>query len=147
VAYVVDTNVLVRWVNRLDPDVRVANAALRRLHAQQELLHVTAQNLMEFWSVATRPVASNGLGRTPAQARGLVDKIGRLFPLLPSGERVFERWLYLVTAAAVSGRQVHDAHLAALMLVHGIERVLTFNVAEFARFQAFGVIAVHPKDV
>jgi predicted nucleic acid-binding protein len=43
----------------------------------------------------------------------------------------------------VSGVQVHDARLAAAMRVHGIERVLTFNERDFARYP--DIQAVHPR--
>jgi hypothetical protein len=44
----------------------------------------------------------------------------------------------------VSGVQVHDARLAAVMRVHGVTHILTFNPGDFARY---GVTAVAPQDV
>lgn len=146
-AYLVDTNVLVRWVNRLDPDHQVADAALQRLHARREALYVGAQTLIELWGVATRPLVHNGLGRSPAQARRLVDGVRRLLPLLPDDDRVFDQWLLLATTGGVSGRQVHDARIAALMVVHDVMQLLTFNGVDFVRYQQFGVVAVHPGSV
>jgi len=40
---------------------------------------------------------------------------------------------------------VHDARLAAAMLVHGIGHILTLNVADFSRYS--GLTAVHPSSV
>jgi predicted nucleic acid-binding protein len=34
----------------------------------------------------------------------------------------------------VSGRNAHDASLVSAMHVHGIEKILTFNVKDFVRF-------------
>jgi predicted nucleic acid-binding protein len=34
----------------------------------------------------------------------------------------------------VLGTKVHDARLVAAMNVHGIERILTFNTGDFARY-------------
>ena len=45
----------------------------------------------------------------------------------------------------VSGVQVHDARLAAAMRVHGIQRVLTFNARDFARYP--DIQAVHPQTL
>jgi len=45
----------------------------------------------------------------------------------------------------VSGRQVHDARLAAVMLAHGVSHVLTFNVEDFRRYP--GIVTVNPHDV
>ena len=47
-------------------------------------------------------------------------------------------------ACAVSGVQVHDARLVAAMRVHGLDRLLTLNVADFSRYP--GIVAVHPRD-
>ena len=51
----------------------------------------------------------------------------------------------LSAAVVVLGTQVYDARLvAAAMLAHGIDRILTFNVADFSRY---GVTVVHPAAV
>jgi predicted nucleic acid-binding protein len=41
----------------------------------------------------------------------------------------------------VLGTQLYDARLVAAMLAHGIDRILTFNVADFSRY---GVAVLHP---
>ena len=59
---VVDTNVLLR---QLEPELdhhRAAIAATMHLIESGETLYVAAQSIAEFWSVATRPAAQNGLG-------------------------------------------------------------------------------------
>src|SRR5438445_6280837 len=70
-ALLLDTNLLLRWANLLDPERPVALAALRTLRRQGQVLHTTPQNYIEFWGSATRPVAVNGLGLTPARAGAL----------------------------------------------------------------------------
>lgn len=45
----------------------------------------------------------------------------------------------------VSGVQVHDARLAAVMKTHGIARIVTFNVSDFDRFP--DIEAVHPDEI
>ena len=44
----------------------------------------------------------------------------------------------------VLGTQVYNASLVAAMLAYGINRILTFNVADFSRY---GVTVVHPAAV
>jgi len=39
---------------------------------------------------------------------------------------------------------VHDARLVAMMNVHGVRRILTFNTSDFARFE---IEALHPSAV
>jgi predicted nucleic acid-binding protein len=106
---------------------------------------VTVQNLVEFWAVATRPLGSeNGLGMsTEAVARELT-AIKDLFPILPEPAAILEQWEYLVTTYEVSGKNTHDARLVAVMKLHGISRILTFNVADFTRFE--GIEAVSPAS-
>ena len=70
--------------------------------------------------------------------------IERLFVLLPDRPEIHAEWRSLVLAYAVSGVQVHDARLVAAMRVHGLERLLTFNVGDFNRYP--GITAVHPQD-
>src|SRR5579875_1602065 len=112
-AHLLDSNVLLRWANKGDPQRPVALAAMRTLGKGGEILHTTPQNYIEFWSSATRPISDNGLGLSPAQTGRLVHRMRRIFPLLPDTGAIFDEWVRVVTAAAVSGRQVHDARLVA----------------------------------
>ena len=146
-AHLLDSNMLLRWANKADAERPLALSAMQKLGKRGEVLHSTPQNYTEFWSGATRPATVNGLGLTPAHTAQLVGQLRALFPLLPDTETIFDEWLRVVTTAAVSGRQVHDARLAAVMLAHGITRILTFNVKDFHRYQRLGIIAIHPADV
>jgi hypothetical protein len=44
-----------------------------------------------------------------------------------------------------SPAQVHDARLVAVMRVHGLTHVLTFNPTDFTRYP--GITVVRPQDV
>lgn len=57
-----------------------------------------------------------------------------LFEVAEEGPVVFERLLELLAAYPGAGKQVHDANLIAVMLAHGIRRMLTFNSADVRRF-------------
>ena len=67
-AILVDTSVLGRLANRADVAHPVAAAAVAELHRRGEVLHVTPQNLVEFWAVAMRPLSANGLEMTTADS-------------------------------------------------------------------------------
>lgn len=59
-----DTNLLGRMTDSGDPHSAVARRAIRTLSATGERLVIVPQNLYEFWAIATRMPASNGLGMT-----------------------------------------------------------------------------------
>ena len=61
-AYLLDTNIWLRAVQREAPQHPLAVDALATLLRQSNDVYVTAQNLIEFWSVASRPPEVNGLG-------------------------------------------------------------------------------------
>jgi predicted nucleic acid-binding protein len=144
-SYLLDTNVLLRWVQPDDPERAVAVAAVDALWDKGEEISVTAQNIIEFWNVATRPQEANGIGLTPEQAETEVAQIEALFPILLDTADIYPAWRKLVKEAGVCGVQVHDARLAAVMRVHGISHLLTFNVRDFQRFG--GLTVVRPGDV
>jgi len=145
VLYLVDSNILIRWVQPAAPDYPIVEAALDTLVKSRAVLCYASQNLGEFWNASTRPVARNGFGLSPDEA----DKRARIFEarlkLLPDSLAVHEEWRRLLVDYGVSGVQVHDTRLVAAMRVHGVKRILTFNTRDFVRFA--GVEAVHPEEV
>lgn len=145
--YVVDTNTLLRVVDRRQPLSLVLRSGLRRLRRSGDQLYVTPQNCVEFWNVATRPTTRNGFGFAPTDADRLLRLVERLFPLLPDGPAGYPQWRQLVVRFGVSGVQVHDARLVAAMLVHNITHILTLNTTDFMRYASAGIVAVDPTTL
>ena len=139
-----DTNVILRWAQPNDPLHSVAVDSVAALRARGMMVYIAPQNVYEFWNVATRPSDKNGFGLTPAQAEGEVRRLETFFPLLEDTRTVYLEWRRIVVAHSVSGVQVHDARLAALMRVYGIANLLTFNARDFTRY---GVHVLLPQDV
>jgi predicted nucleic acid-binding protein len=110
-------------------------------------LYAASQNFVELWNVATRPVESNGLGQTTAVADQLLRSFEQAFTRLPEPAGVYDRWRELVVRFEISGVKVHDARLVALMLANDVVRILTFNTADFRRYEALGIQAVEPREV
>ncbi len=106
---------------------------------------VTAQNVIEFWNVCTRPPSVNGLGLTLNQTARHVARIETLFRFLPEDPVIFQEWKRLVRDRSVSGLQVYDTRLVAVMNVYGIQSVLTYNVRDFRRFS--GISVLHPETI
>lgn len=148
-AYMVDTSVLARLANSVDPFYSVCAMAVVELHRRGETLHITAQNLIEFHSVATRPQTVNGLGLSPAVAMAKAALFQSAFPLLQETPDIYPAWKGVVTALGVVGKQVHDARLIAVCHVHSVTHLLTFNVSHFSRLAGFGpgVLIVDPANV
>ncbi len=144
-SYLIDSNILIRWVQPIDPDYAAVESALDALARQGAILCYTSQNLAEFWNACTRPAERNGYGLTPKEA----DRRARIFEgklkLLPDSLLVHREWRKLLVSHNVSGAQVHDARLVAVMRTYGVERILTFNEKDFGRYS--DIEAVHPRKV
>lgn len=148
-AYLIDTSILARLANSADTFYPAAAKAIEELHRRREVLRIAPQNLVEFRSVATRPVTLNGLGLTPAEAEVKAAGFETAFPLLVETPDIFPLWKALVGAFAVVGKQVHDARLVAICHAHKVSHLLTFNTAHFAQMAKFrtGVTVVDPTAV
>lgn len=148
-AYLLDTNVLVRLANATDADHAVAAQAVLELHRHGEVLYVTPQVLIEFRNVATRLLIVNGLGFSIVRAEAEAVGFEAQFPVLSETPDIYPAWKALVGALGVIGKQVHDARLAAVCHAHKVTHLLTFNVSHFVRMAGFGpgIIVVDPASV
>lgn len=139
-AFLVDTNVLLRSIDLAHPMNRDAVDTLRTLQSREEQLCIVPQNLIEFWNVYTRPLERNGLGGTPEEAESEVMQLKALFTLLPDTPAIYPTWEQLVSQYRVRGVNVHDARLVAAMIVHRLTHILTFNDRDFMRYSEITVI-------
>ena len=139
-SYLADTNLLLRMADPASAQHPIATQALARLLGQGHEVFLTPQNFIEFWAVATRPVAANGFGwngeRTAREVTGLQER----FPLLPESPDIFTRWLELVKQLPVHGKRVHDARLVAVLQAHAVGHLVTFNISDFAAFPALSLV-------
>ncbi len=145
--YVPDTNNLLRFAIRADAQHPTVLSAIGKLKANGDKIYILPQTCVEFWNVATRPTARNGFGLSVGQANHSLRLIERIFPLLPDDKNVHKEWRKLVVNFGVSGVQVHDARIAAAMLVHQVTHILTFNTSDFTRYSNLGIVAVDPKTI
>lgn len=145
-AYLLDTNILIRTISPNDPMHIETVAAIDILNASREQVIIAPQNLIELWNVCTRPAERNGLGFTPERTKAEVDRLKRLFIFLPDTPAIFPEWERLVTTYEVKGTKVHDTRLVAFMLVHRLSNILTFNVKDFRRFSP-EITPVSPKEI
>jgi predicted nucleic acid-binding protein len=140
-----DTNVLLRRIHRRDPQHRLAQRALNRLIRQGDRVCVTSQNLIELWSVCTRPADNNGLGLNTAQTERILTRIERAVIRLPDSDNIYAEWRRLAVTHGVSGKKSHDARLVAIMNIQAITHIVTFNTEDFRRYP--GITAIHPQSI
>jgi predicted nucleic acid-binding protein len=143
--YLIDSNILIRWVQTGDPGFPVADAALEQLMLSNADLCYTSQNIGEFWNALTRPAVRNGYGLSPEEADRSAISVESRLRFLPDSATVHQEWRRLLVLYRVSGVQVHDARLVAAMHVHNVNRILTFNTKDFARFT--DIEAIHPTNL
>lgn len=141
-AYLLDTNCTWRRFIVADPAHARVKAKIDTLLRQGETLYITAQNMVEFQALATRPISANGLGLNKEDANTEAKAIEALFPLLPETADIYTHWRTLMDTYDVKGRTVFDARLVAVMLTYGITHILTMNRADFQRFT--GIIIEEP---
>ncbi len=94
----------------------------------------SGQVLREYLVVATRGLELNGLGLSIADALANRDRLEARMRFLEETHAVAVRLRHLVQSLACTGKQIHDANVVATALAHGVERILTENVGDFAQF-------------
>jgi predicted nucleic acid-binding protein len=109
-----DTNILVYLASPASPRHALCQHAVETLIQRGGKPAFSSQVVYEFWSVATRPAAANGLGWPVADARRAIDGFRREFDLLHDSPEVLDIWLDMVVAKA-----------------NGVSRLLTCNAADF----------------
>lgn len=144
-SFLVDTNILLRLVEPAHSMHAAALDASSGLLAANEAVHITPQNISEFWNVCTRPVAQNGLGWSPEQTDAEVSRLESLFTILLDETGIYREWRQLVVQHGVKGVKVHDARMVAAMKVHGVSHLVTFNDRDFKRYQDITVLT--PAEV
>jgi len=140
----VDTNVLLRVADPASAQHSLTTGAIAKLLSRRDRLYLAPQILTEFWVVASRPRSVNGLGWAVDAVELEVAKLLSNFPLLSETHQLFTEWHRLVVQHRVIGKQAHDSRLVAIMNLHGLTHVLTFNASNF---RAYPVTVVTPDDV
>lgn len=146
--YLLDTGILLRLANPQDVQHETVSRAVRLLINRQDELVMATQNVAEFCNVLTRPVTVNGLGLSPSDAINFIQQdIEPICQIVVDHSTVYDELKRLITTYNVSGKQVHDARLVALMLAWQIENILTLNDRDFRRYEPEGIKIVTPMEM
>lgn len=134
----VDTNILVYATDTGTDTGGIANDLIERLARGPDLLYVFWPALMGFVRIATHP-GINERPLTPAEALGSIAALLDRPHVRAPGEGNGFLGIYEATAPKVTrGRQVPDAHIAALMRQHGVATIYTRD-RDFRRFDGIRV--------
>ena len=130
----VDTNVLVYSRFPASPMCVPASIKLDELFRATVPVWASRQILREYASSLTKP---QNYRIRPVPITDVIRDILHFESVLMIADEtaiVTQRWLGLLAAIPCGGKQVHDANIVAIMLVHGVPNLLTHNVADFKRF-------------
>ncbi len=135
-----DTNVLLSAVDQRRPLHRHALHVFNTLPNRGVELCVSGQVLREFLVVSTRPAEANGLGMEPAAAVENVAAFVSRSTLLDETSDVSTRLARIVSTSGCSGKQIHDANIAATLLAHGLTQLVTSDPDDMRRFDGVEVV-------
>ena len=143
--YLLDTNILLRVADTSASQHRLAVRAITEILSKGDKCVITAQVLIEFWVVATRPLDVNGLGWTSQETKEKIRQFIAQFLLLEETNNIFTNWFQLVSNYKIKGKRTHDIRLLAIMIVYNIAYLLTFNPKDFISLPNISIIC--PQDI
>ena len=86
---------------------------------------------------------TNGYSLDVATGLAFLDELRRDVEPLRADASTHERWREILVRNNVLGRRVHDAHIAATLLSHGVTTVVTLD----AKFRFTGLDARTPAEL
>ncbi len=110
-----------------------SDKAVQQLFLEDAELWISWQVLREFIVQATHPRTFDA----PLAIEEVVEAINAVSDLFHIADETFavhQQLQELLINYPTRGKQVHDANIAATMLVYGIDTLLTLNIADFQRF-------------
>ena len=142
---VVDTNVLIYGTVKGNPWHNQARQWLAVLESSGIRLCVTTQILREYLVVLTRGEVfekSFTVDQVLAQVDALLPNLTILDESIDAANFLRE----LVGRYQIHGKSIHDANVVAVMLVHGVRRLITYNSADFERYEDISLEPVPAAD-
>jgi toxin-antitoxin system PIN domain toxin len=130
-----DANVLVYAVEASAPQHVASRALIEAARDPATTLYLTSQALCEFYSVVTNP-RRVAVPRSAAEALRAISALLALpgIHVLPTPARAVVGWMGLLQRHPVTGGDVFDLQLVATMQANNIQRIYTFNTADFEVF-------------
>lgn len=139
----IDTNVLVYAAVDNAPLHDSAATALKRCQKNGTPCWVNRQVLREFMCIMTRPQTFQPLPTIKTLALQ-VRFMERHFHVAEDTQQITSMLVALLEKHGIGGKRVHDANIAATMIVHRIPRILTNNPRDFQSFS--DILTVMPLE-
>lgn len=133
-SFAVDANVLLYASDKDSPLYQTAQRFLKECIENNVILYLPWPVIMAYLRIATHPaIFSSPL--TPQQANENINSLlgsPRTF-VLSEGNDFWEHYQQATKDLTIRGNLVPDAHIAAILLNHGIKEIVT-NDSDFRRF-------------
>ena len=138
---VVDANILAYASNADDPKYAACRALLDEARDPSATLYLTTQIICEFYSIITNP-RRVAVPSSPAVALQVISALLALpgISILPTTTRAVTALVDLLRRRPVTGPEVFDLQIVATMKANNIQRIYTFNVADFEVFPELIVV-------
>jgi hypothetical protein len=137
-----DANILVYAMDTGAAQHRASLGLLEAASDSATVLYVSSQVLCEFYSIVTNP-RRIAAPYSPSEALEAISALLALpgIHVLPTPVQAVSGWMALLQRHPVTGADVFDLQLVATMQAHNVQRIYTFNTADFEVFPELTVIA------
>jgi predicted nucleic acid-binding protein len=138
---VVDANVLVYASNADVPNHAASRALLNEARDPSTRLYVTSQIVCEFYSVITNP-RRVAMPSSAAEALRVISALLALpgIRILPNPASTVTAVMELLRRHPVTGGDIFDLQIVATMQINDVQRIYTFNAADFEVFPELIVV-------
>lgn len=136
---ILDANVLIYAVASEAPQHAASRAVLDAVRGDPDVtFYVTSQILCEFYSVITNPRRMT-TARSSPEALAAITGFLAFLQVLPIPARAVEGWIDLLRRRPVTGADIFDLQLVAVMLANDVKCIYTFNGGDFQTFSELTV--------
>ncbi len=127
-----DTNILLAATDTGRRAYVAAVSVFTKLTGDGIHLAISGQVIREYLVVATRPIEQNGLGLKLHDALDNIAEFRSRTIFLEETLEVTDQLVELIKSTGIHGKRIHDINIAATMLSHGVENLVTFNPGDFS---------------
>jgi predicted nucleic acid-binding protein len=136
----VDTNVLLACSDGSRATHESSRVFLEKAVLGDYRLFACGQVFREYLVVATRPIIDNGFGLSPVEACENVQTFQTVIQILDETSSSLKELVSLVKQHKLKGKRIHDANLVAVMRVHGLNHIKTWNPKDFSPFSGLEMV-------